>query len=195
MRDRSTAALSPGCCSPFQRPPLARRTFPATEARCRRRHERLGVVLRIRRASSAAVPRQSLDAFYWASRLAPWSADPLYAQWVPFTCATSAVPALLDDDQRCCRRRRPRSIRFGASRSAQSVRASRNGDGALRCAPGHWGGDVFTRAWLAYANRSSRGTELFGRAISQKPDKFYRFGRFAPSSSCRHGSTTARSWR
>ena len=29
-------------------------------------------------------PPHAYGAFYWAARLAPWSADPLYAQWVAF---------------------------------------------------------------------------------------------------------------
>ncbi len=33
-------------------------------------------------------PSRAYDAFYWAARLAPWSGDPLYAQWVAFPFAT-----------------------------------------------------------------------------------------------------------
>jgi tetratricopeptide (TPR) repeat protein len=41
--------------------------------------------------------------------------------------------------------------------------------------PGHWGGDVLSRAWIAYANQKlDNALVLFGRAISDKPDKFYR---------------------
>ena len=41
--------------------------------------------------------------------------------------------------------------------------------------PGRWGGDILSRAWLAYANQKfDNALELFGRAISEKPDKFYR---------------------
>ena len=123
-------------------------------------------------------PRYSLDAFYWASRLAPWSADPLYAQWVAFHMRD--VPRFqryLDDDQKVLTapdvQRSDSLLRVAFLRNPFVHRAMAMA--LFDALPGTWGGDVVSRAWLAYANQKlDRATELFGRAISDKPDKLYR---------------------
>lgn len=123
-------------------------------------------------------PRYSLDAFYWASRLAPWSADPLYAQWVAFHMRD--IPRFqryLDDDQKVLAapdvQRSDSLLRVAFLRNPFVHRAMAMA--LFDALPGTWGGDVVSRAWLAYANQKlDRATELFGRAISDKPDKLYR---------------------
>jgi tetratricopeptide (TPR) repeat protein len=123
-------------------------------------------------------PRRSFDAFYWASRLAPWSADPLYAQWVAFHLRDiGRFERYLDDDKKVLTapdvQRSDSLLRLAVLRNPFVHRAI---EMALYDAlPGIWRGDVVTRAWLAYANQKfDRATELFGRAISDKPDKLYR---------------------
>jgi tetratricopeptide (TPR) repeat protein len=123
-------------------------------------------------------PRRSFDAFYWASRLAPWSADPLYAQWVAFHLRDiGRFERYLDDDKKVLTapdvQRSDSLLRLAVLRNPFVHRAI---EMALYDAlPGIWRGDVVTRAWLAYANQKfDRARELFGRAISDKPDKFYR---------------------
>lgn len=124
-------------------------------------------------------PRHSHDAFYWASRLAPWSADPLHAQWVAFHLRdVGRFQRYLDDDKKVLTA--PDVERSDSLLGVAFLRnpfVHRAMEMALYDAlPGHWGGDVFTRAWLAYANRQlDRATALFGRAISEKPEKFYRY--------------------
>jgi tetratricopeptide (TPR) repeat protein len=122
-------------------------------------------------------PRYSLDAFYWASRLAPWSADPLFAQWVAFHMRD--VPRFqryLDDDQKVLTapdvQQSDSLVRLAFLRNPFVHRAMAMA--LFDALPGTWGGDVLSRAWLAYANQKvERATELFGRAISEKPDKLY----------------------
>jgi tetratricopeptide (TPR) repeat protein len=123
-------------------------------------------------------PRHSLDAFYWASRLAPWSADPLFAQWVAFHMRD--VPRFqryLDDDQKVLTapdvQQSDSLVRLAFLRNPFVHRAMAMT--LFDALPGTWGGDVVSRAWLAYANQKvERATELFGRAISEKPEKLYR---------------------
>lgn len=123
-------------------------------------------------------PRHSLDAFYWASRLAPWSADPLFAQWVAFHMRD--IPRFqryLDDDRKVLTapdvQQSDSLLRFAFLRNPFVHRAMAMA--LFDALPGTWGGDIISRAWLAYANQKlERATELFGRAISDKPDKLYR---------------------
>lgn len=125
------------------------------------------------------VPSRAYDAFYWAARLAPWSGDPLYAQWVAFHLRD--VPRFaryLDDDHRVLAARDVQAADSMVSRAfLRNPFVHRGMEMALYDAlPGGWRGDVLTRAWLAYANQKfDKANELFGKAISQKPDKFYRY--------------------
>jgi tetratricopeptide (TPR) repeat protein len=122
-------------------------------------------------------PSRSLDAFYWASRLAPWSADPLYAQWVAFHMRDiGRFRRYLDDDQKILTapdvRQADSLVNFAFLRNPFVHRAMQMA--LFNELPGRWGGDVFTRAWLAYANQKlDKANELFGRAIADKPDTFY----------------------
>jgi Tfp pilus assembly protein PilF len=124
------------------------------------------------------MPNRAYDAFYWAARLAPWSADPLYAQWVAFHMRDlKRFERYLDDDQKTLL-----AADVQRSDSVLSVAFLRNPfvHRAMEMAlfdalPGIFGGDVYTRAWVAYANQKfDLASELFARAIAQKPDKRYR---------------------
>jgi tetratricopeptide (TPR) repeat protein len=124
-------------------------------------------------------PRRASDAFYWASRLAPWSADPLYARWVAFHLREiGRFELYLEDNEKVM--------------SAPDVQQA---DSILRTAylrnpfvhrtlemalfdalPGVWGRDVLTRAWLAYAGQKlDQANDLFARAIASNPAKRYRY--------------------
>ena len=124
-------------------------------------------------------PKHAYDAFYWASRLAPWSADPLYAQWVAFHLRDiGRFQRYLQDDAKV---QNAPDVRQSDSLLGLAYLRNPFVHRALEMAlfdalPGHWGTDTFTRAWLAYANQKlDRAQELFARAISDKPDKFYRY--------------------
>ena len=124
------------------------------------------------------LPDRAYAAFYWAARLAPWSGDPLYAQWVAFHLRD--VPRFsryLDNDQKVLTARDVQAADSMVSRAfLRNPFVHRAMEMALYDAlPGGWRGDVLTRAWLAYANqRFDKANELFGRAINDKPEKFYR---------------------
>ena len=123
-------------------------------------------------------PDRAYAAFYWAARLAPWSGDPLYAQWVAFHLRD--VPRFaryLDNDQKVLTALDVQAADSMVSRAfLRNPFVHRAMEMALYDAlPGGWRGDVLTRAWLAYANqRFDKAIELFGRAVNDKPDKFYR---------------------
>lgn len=123
-------------------------------------------------------PNRSYAAFYWASRLAPWTADPLYAQWVAFHLRD--VPQFaryLDDDEKILARADVQAadsmVRMAFLRNPFVHRAL---EMALYDAlPGRWSGDVMTRAWLAYAGQKlDKASELFGQAVARDPERFYR---------------------
>jgi Tfp pilus assembly protein PilF len=123
-------------------------------------------------------PNRAYAAFYWAARLAPWTADPLYAQWVAFHLRD--VPRFaryLDDDAKILDRPDVQAadsvVRMAFLRNPFVHRAL---EMALYDAlPGRWRGDVMTRAWLAYANQKlDRASELFGEAVAKDPERFYR---------------------
>ena len=124
------------------------------------------------------LPNRAYDAFYWAARLAPWSADPLYAQWVAFHMRDlKRFERYLDEDAKILLA--PDVQRSDSVLSLAFLRnpfVHRAMEMALFDAlPGIWGGDVHTRAWIAYANQKfDQATALFARAIAQKPDKRYR---------------------
>ena len=123
-------------------------------------------------------PGRAYDAFYWAARLAPWSADPLYAQWVAFHMRD--IPRFqryLDDDKKVLEapdvQRSDSLARLAFLRNPFVHRAMEMA--VYDALPGRWGGDILSRAWIAYANQKfDNALALFGRAISEKPDKFYR---------------------
>jgi Tfp pilus assembly protein PilF len=124
------------------------------------------------------MPGRAFDAFYWASRLAPWTADPLYAQWVAFHMRDlRRFERYLDDDEKVLRapdvQRSDSLLRLAFLRNPFVHRALEMA--IFDALPGRWRGDVLTRAWIAYANQKfDQATELFARAIAQKPEKRYR---------------------
>ena len=123
-------------------------------------------------------PSRAYDSFYWAARLAPWSADPLYAQWVAFHMRD--IPRFqryLDEDKKVLEAPDvQRSDSLARLAFLRNPFIHRGMEMALYDAlPGRWGGDALSRAWLAYANQKfDNALELFGRVIADKPDKFYR---------------------
>jgi tetratricopeptide (TPR) repeat protein len=123
-------------------------------------------------------PDRAYDAFYWAARLAPWSGDPLYAQWVAFHLRDVPRFALyLDNDPKVLTAPAVRAVDSSVSRAfLRNPFVHRALEMALYDAlPGGWRGDVLTKAWLAYTNqRFDQANELFGKAIAQKPDRYYR---------------------
>ena len=123
-------------------------------------------------------PGRAYDAFYWAARLAPWSADRFSPNGSRFTCGTSRASS---DTWRTTRKCWRRPMCSGPTRSHDWPScATPSFTAAMEMAiydalPGWWGGDVLSRAWIAYANQKlDNALELFGRAISENPDKFYR---------------------
>ena len=123
-------------------------------------------------------PQRSYEAFYWASRLAPWTADPLYAQWVAFHLRN--VPRFeryLDNNGIVLSA--PDVQRVDSALETAFLRnpfVHRALETALWEALGVWGGDVLLRAWGAYSRQQlEKATELFGRAIAEKPERHFRF--------------------
>lgn len=125
------------------------------------------------------LPHRAYDAFYWASRLAPWSGDPLYAQWVAFHMRDIPGFALYLNDN-------PKVLAAPGVQRADSILRTaylrnpfvhRTLEMALFDAlPGVWRHDVLTRAWLAYAGqRLDQANDLFARAIASDPAKRYRY--------------------
>lgn len=123
-------------------------------------------------------PARAHAAFYWAARLAPWSGDPMYAQWVAFHLRDiGRFERYLDDDERV--KTRPEVMQADSLASHAYLRnpfIHQAIEMALYDAlPGRWKTDLLTRAWLAYASQQlKKANELFGRAITQSPDKHFR---------------------
>lgn len=117
----------------------------------------------IRRAPAFAEPY-----FYWASRLDPARAEPLFARWVTFWMrnigllrGTADSPAALSAD----------SLRLRALLRNPFVNQSLmllvfNQEG------GYWPTDLQTHAWIKYsAGDYVQGADLLGAAIAQAPKK------------------------
>ncbi len=123
-------------------------------------------------------PGRAYSAFYWAARLAPWSGDPLYAQWVAFHLQDVPRFALyLENSEKVLTARDVRAADSTVSRAfLRNPFVHRAIEMALYDAlPGGWRADVLTKAWIAYANQKfEQANELFGKAISQRPDRYYR---------------------
>lgn len=120
-------------------------------------------------------PRRAFEAFHWASRLAPWNGDPLYAQWVAFHLQQPGrfefylrgEKGVMADPQV---QRTDSILRLAYLRNPFVHRTLEIA--LFDALPGRWGGDVVTRAWLAYAAHNfDQATELFGRAIANDPHK------------------------
>ena len=118
-------------------------------------------------------PAGSEAAFYWASRIAPQRAEPLFARWVAFHNRDQRrFLAYLDDDRK--------TLADPAVRAADSLRLRamiRNPflHRGLEIAlydqmGGSWGYDDFSRGLLAYAQPNfPAAAALLGRAIKGDP--------------------------
>ena len=118
-------------------------------------------------------PATSEAAFYWASRIAPDRAEPLFARWVAFHNRDQRrFLAYLDDDRK--------TLADPAVRAADSLRLRatiRNPflHRGLEIAlydqmGGSWGYDDFSRGLLAYAQPNfPSAITLLGRAIKSDP--------------------------
>lgn len=123
-------------------------------------------------------PRRAHDAFYWASRLAPWSGDPLYARWIAFHMEQpSRFELYLRDDKKV--------LDDSLVQRADSIRGlafirnpfvHRTLEIALYDElPGRWSSDPVTRAWLAYARQNfAAANKLFGEVIRGDPVRYRR---------------------
>jgi tetratricopeptide (TPR) repeat protein len=123
-------------------------------------------------------PQRSYEAFYWASRLAPWTADPLYAQWVAFHLRNiRRFERYLDDDSNVLMA--PDVQRVDSALALAFLRnpfVHRALETTLWEALGVWGSSLLIRAWGAYGSQKlDKATEMFGRAIAEKPEKLFRY--------------------
>jgi tetratricopeptide (TPR) repeat protein len=118
-----------------------------------------------------ASPGRAQAAFYWASRLDPRRAEPLYGQWVAFWLGdVGRWERYLQDDRRVTESRE-----VIAADSLRLLALSRNpfvhqGLEILLydALPGRWRQDALTRAWIAYAAADfPRATRLFGQGIGR----------------------------
>ena len=110
------------------------------------------------------MPIRAEAAFYWASRLDPSRAEPLYARWAAFHLQDIArLERYLADDARVLQRAevlRADSLRWRAYLRNPFVH--RGLDLVLMDRlPGRWGNDSATRAWMSY------GTGHVARAADQ----------------------------
>ena len=123
-------------------------------------------------------PGRAHDAFYWASRLAPWSGDPLYARWIAFHMEQpSRFELYLRDDKKILDD--PLVQRADSILGLAFIRnpfVHRTLEIALYDElPGRWGSDPVTRAWLAYARQSlAPANKLFGEVIRDDPVRYRR---------------------
>ncbi len=123
-------------------------------------------------------PRRASEAFYWASRLAPWSGDPLYARWIAFHMEQpDRFELFLREDKKVLDDslvQRADSIRGVAF--IRNPFVHRTLEIALYDQlPGRWGSDPLTRAWLAYAKQSfAPANQLFGEIIRDDPGRYRR---------------------
>jgi tetratricopeptide (TPR) repeat protein len=113
---------------------------------------------------AARMPARAEAAFYWASRLDPSRAEPLYARWAAFHLQDVARwERYLSDDPRVLQR--PDVLRADSLRWRAYLRnpfVHRGLDLVLMDQlPGGWGDDSATRAWMSY------GTGHLARAADQ----------------------------
>lgn len=120
---------------------------------------------------------RSEAAFYWASRLDPSRAEPLYGRWVMFWLRNfKKFGAYLEGDPRTLERSDviyADSLRFRAYLRNPFVHEG------LQIVlydylPGNFRNDLATQAWLAYAEPDlPKAAALWGRAIALNPDRFF----------------------
>lgn len=120
-------------------------------------------------------PSRSDSAFYWASRLAPNRAEPLYGRWVAYWLRNLSIfeDYLVD--------RTPREERGHVAR-ADSFRIEALWRNPLLVRtlelmiydklPGDWSEDEWTQGWLAFGHgHPDRAAELWGRLLRNHPDR------------------------
>jgi tetratricopeptide (TPR) repeat protein len=119
------------------------------------------------------MPTSAEAAFYWASRLDPSRAEPLYGRWAAFHLQDiGRWERYLADDPRVLQRAnvlRADSLRWRAylrnpfvHRGLQLV--------LMDQLPGRWGNDKATRAWMSYGTGNvERAAEEFGELAHRDP--------------------------
>lgn len=126
------------------------------------------------------VPRMSTQAeaaFYWASRLDPSRAEPLYGRWAAFHLQDiGRWERYLKDDARVLGSNdvlRADSLRWRAYRRNPFVHRALDLV-LIDQLPGRWGDDQATRAWIFYgAGNFERAAEQFGRIAARDPKFAY----------------------
>lgn len=119
------------------------------------------------------MPGQAEAAFYWASRLDPSRAEPLYGRWGAFHLKDiGRWERYLADDPRVLARDdvlRADSLRWRAYRRNPFVHRALDLL-LIDQLPGRWGDDNATRAWMSYgAGNFARAAEQFGRIANRTP--------------------------
>lgn len=121
-------------------------------------------------------------AFYWASRLEPSRAEPLYARWAAFFMRDLRMyERYLEDDERTLRR--PDVQRADSLKELAFLRNPLVHRGLLALLheqlPGVWARDFETRAWLAYAQSDwERAVRDFARAADHHRGERHQRARF-----------------
>ncbi|MBD0320834.1 MAG: tetratricopeptide repeat protein [Gemmatimonadetes bacterium] len=120
-----------------------------------------------------ATPSKAEAAFYWASRLDPSRAEPLYGRWAAFHLKDiGRLERYLADDARVLARNdvlRADSLRWHAYRRNPFVHRGLDLV-LLDQLPGRWGDDQATRAWISYGEANfARAAEHFGRIAGRSP--------------------------
>jgi tetratricopeptide (TPR) repeat protein len=120
-------------------------------------------------------PNKADTAFYWASRLDPSRAEPLFGRWVAFWMRDlGRFRDYLDE--------RPQVLESQAVRDAEAfnLRAQERNPFVPQTLwilpfdqlPGRWRETLYVRGWLAYARRDfAKAAEHFGREIDRDPER------------------------
>ncbi|HEU4563139.1 MAG TPA: tetratricopeptide repeat protein [Gemmatimonadaceae bacterium] len=114
--------------------------------------------------------------FYWAARLDPMRADPLYGWWVTnWLRDTRKWERYLRDDERVVSD--PEVRRADSVRMRALVRNPFVHQGIImvlfEALPGRWGNDLATQAWIAYARPDfQKAAQLFGAAVARDPRRY-----------------------
>ncbi len=123
------------------------------------------------------LPTAASNAFYWASRLDPSRADPLFARYVAFWVSdVGRFEQYLKDDERVLQKP---EVRAAESWKLQALlRNPFVPQGLMMVAydqlSGRWRADNLTNAWIAYANgRIPDALTFFGREADHNPNEYY----------------------
>jgi tetratricopeptide (TPR) repeat protein len=119
------------------------------------------------------LPVHAEAAFYWASRLDPSRAEPLYGRWAAFHLKDiGRWERYRADDARVLARSdvvRADSLRWRAYHRNPFVHRALDLV-LIDQLPGRWGDDNATRAWMSYgAGNFARAAEQFGRIANRNP--------------------------